>query len=519
MAQQPTESAMAYLQRFQIQKAKLNVILPEKQLVKLAVKGLEPRQRKKQHGSMIQSMGELITEVGSFEHLLRETDTRKNASRGTYVPGKHRTVAALSYQPATYDPYYHHNNEEVVQDDDEEEKNDIAAYELTGKKNLALKQLKISKEPVKLKSVAFTKPELATYTYDANKAHEILDEMIAAKMVKTDFGPFPRPEQLKGKKYCKFHNLWNHNTADCVKLKDNIQVWLNNGSLQVEAPVTAAALVDLDPFPDTGINMVEVNWTKQNQRKPTSDARTEERDGKPATDETPEKGKAKLTDQASPVVLCSRCKEECGIQVSHEEVEQTFRFGSLQPIKWASSSRNYQPSSPRDKEKMESPPSPKDSNLFKRLRAAAVDWKQEEKATNKHKDVLTKPYIPPALAATVKEGKWYTREKGKAMEISTSRKRKLQRMFGEAKCALEALDQGLIKPSQLVKSPEQYQREMEALAAKPLMAPCSLSKQASSLTGASKPSVFCRITESNTSASSKGELANSATTCQAQVIS
>ncbi|MDD0148629.1 hypothetical protein PSY31_23365, partial [Shigella flexneri] len=74
----------------------------------MAVKGLEPRQRKKQHGILIQSMGELITEVGSFEHLLRETDARKNASRGTYVPGKHRTVAALSYQPATYDPYYHH---------------------------------------------------------------------------------------------------------------------------------------------------------------------------------------------------------------------------------------------------------------------------------------------------------------------------------------------------------------------------------------------------------------------------
>ncbi|XP_024171662.1 uncharacterized protein LOC112177612 [Rosa chinensis] len=234
MAQQPTESAVAYLQRFQIQKAKLNVILPEKELVKLAVKGLEPRQRKKQHGSMIQLMG----------------DRDGNGA------------ATLSYQPATYDPYYHHNTEEVVQDDEEVEDNDIAAYELTGKKNPSLKQLKISKEPVKLKSMAFTKPEFATYTYDANKAHEILDEMIAAKMVKTDFGPFPQPDQLKGKKYCKFHNLWNHNTADCVKLKDQIQVWLNNGSLQVEAPVTAAALVDVDPFPDTGINMVNVEWTK-----------------------------------------------------------------------------------------------------------------------------------------------------------------------------------------------------------------------------------------------------------------
>ena len=43
MAQQPTESAVAYLQLFQIKKGKLNMVLPERELVKLAIKGLEPR--------------------------------------------------------------------------------------------------------------------------------------------------------------------------------------------------------------------------------------------------------------------------------------------------------------------------------------------------------------------------------------------------------------------------------------------------------------------------------------------
>ncbi|XP_062026471.1 uncharacterized protein LOC133742807 [Rosa rugosa] len=124
-------------------------------------------------------------------------------------------------------------------------------------------------------------------------------------MVKTNFGPFPRPDQLKGKKYCKFHNLWNHNTVDCVKLKDQIQVWLNNGSLQVEAPTTAAALVDLNPFPDTGINMVDVNWTRQSRRKPTLDLNTKGGEEKYDEDETPAKTKAKPVGQASSVVLCS----------------------------------------------------------------------------------------------------------------------------------------------------------------------------------------------------------------------
>ncbi|XP_062006010.1 uncharacterized protein LOC133723211 [Rosa rugosa] len=205
MSQQPTKSIVAYLQRFHIQKAKLNMVLPKKELVKLAIKGLEPRQHKKQHGTMFDSMGELITKVARFEHLLRETDARKNASKGTYVQGKNRT-----------------SEEETPEE--KVEKDEVSAHELSGKKGSALKQLKLSKEPVKLKSVALTKPEFTTYTYDANKVHEILDEMTAAKMVKIDFGLYPKADQLKGKKYCKFHNFWNHNTAECVNLKDQIQV-------------------------------------------------------------------------------------------------------------------------------------------------------------------------------------------------------------------------------------------------------------------------------------------------------
>ncbi|XP_024200455.1 uncharacterized protein LOC112203765 [Rosa chinensis] len=125
-------------------------------------------------------------------------------------------------------------------------------------------------------------------------------------MVKTDFGPFPRSDQLKGNKYCKFHNLWNHNTADCVKLKDQIQVWLNNGSLQVEASAAAATLVDLNPFPDTGVGMVNVNWPKKNQRKPTLDLTTKGKEEKDEGEETPIKKKVKPITEASPVLLCSQ---------------------------------------------------------------------------------------------------------------------------------------------------------------------------------------------------------------------
>ena len=90
-----------------------------------------------------------------------------------------------------------------------------------------------------------------------------MDELISQNLIKTDFGPYPKAEQLKGKKYCKFHNMWNHNTSNCIKMKDQIQIWLNNGRIQVEGEKTAA-LVDSDPFPPVG--MVEVVPTTVSQR-------------------------------------------------------------------------------------------------------------------------------------------------------------------------------------------------------------------------------------------------------------
>ncbi|XP_024178376.1 uncharacterized protein LOC112184350 [Rosa chinensis] len=136
-------------------------------------------------------------------------------------------------------------------------------------------------------------------------------------MVKTDFGPFPKPEQLREKKYYKLHNMWNHNTADCVKLKDQIQIWLNNGSLQVEAPKIAAALVDLDPFPDTGINMVDVAWGEKDQQNQSPDHAA--KDLKKVGDKVMKReSKTRL-----PIVLFSRCKEECDTQALDEETSQT----------------------------------------------------------------------------------------------------------------------------------------------------------------------------------------------------
>src|SRR5450756_780339 len=47
---------------------------------------------------------------------------------------------------------------------------------------------------------------------------------------------------------------------------------------------------------------------------------------KPEEKEEPIPKKVKPTPEASTVVLCSRCKVECGIPVSYEEFENSFKF-------------------------------------------------------------------------------------------------------------------------------------------------------------------------------------------------
>lgn len=115
---------------------------------------------------------------------------------------------------------------------------------------------------------------------------------------------------MGGKQYCKFHNVWTHATASCVRLKDQIQEWINEGKIQFEAAA------------DVEVAMVEFNQDKQNRRRPTLDLLTT----KAGEEEEHIPKKAKPTPEASAVVLCSRCKVQCGIPVSYEEFKNSFKF-------------------------------------------------------------------------------------------------------------------------------------------------------------------------------------------------
>ena len=97
--------------------------------------------------------------------------------------------------------------------------------------------------------------------YDAKNAHLVFNDLIEATCIRFDH-KIPPKEGLKDKKYCSFHNVYNHDTKDCVKLRDQLHTWLNSGALKMKTPESTAYLVDVDPFLAV-VSMVEVNWNDQ----------------------------------------------------------------------------------------------------------------------------------------------------------------------------------------------------------------------------------------------------------------
>lgn len=130
------------------------------------------------------------------------------------------------------------------------------------------------------------KPKFEAYTNNAQRVHEILDELVATPLINTSFGSFPLPEQIKGKMYCKFHNVWTHNTASCLKLKDQIQEWIDQGRIQFEIATNATIVV------------IEFSREKKNKRKHILELLTSSHE----EEEEPVQKKAKPIPEATSVV-------------------------------------------------------------------------------------------------------------------------------------------------------------------------------------------------------------------------
>ena len=121
---------------------------------------------------------------------------------------------------------------------------DIYAAEIIGKEPFTCKSLvnrNVSTKSYKAKGF------LKKNSFDIYKANEIFNHLLEGKVLKLlDGVDLPSIEELKGKKYYKWHNSWTHSTNQCAIFWDKIEDLIKRGKLRfLDKPMG----VDEDPFP------------------------------------------------------------------------------------------------------------------------------------------------------------------------------------------------------------------------------------------------------------------------------
>ena len=143
--------------------------------------------------------------------MCRDTQFQKNAAITTEA----------------YNPY-------LVDQDDEEEK--IAAAEWNWGKKIVMVPNPWGKEVEE------------SYDFDVTKADKLFDFLLEKGQIKLPANHvILPPDQLKNKKFCKYHNTTSHTTNDCRIFQQHIQRAIQQGKLKFD--IAQKMKVDDNPFP------------------------------------------------------------------------------------------------------------------------------------------------------------------------------------------------------------------------------------------------------------------------------
>jgi hypothetical protein len=96
------------------------------------------------------------------------------------------------------------------------------------------------------------------YSFDINKADQIFDFLLKEKQIQLFSNHnIPLADELKNKKYCKWHNSNSHRTNECKVFGQQIQSAIEQGRIQLEENKKPMK-IDQHQFPTTNVNMVEL---------------------------------------------------------------------------------------------------------------------------------------------------------------------------------------------------------------------------------------------------------------------
>ncbi|CAN6679137.1 unnamed protein product [Malus baccata var. baccata] len=248
------ESTEDFMMRFRRTRMRCQFPVNQAQLISIAQRALKLPLRKRFYDAQFNELQELVIAATKYERLLQEEQQVKHTSK---TPSFYKNKATIHHVEVG-------ETGSECKDDHEEENIDVCAAEMTTPfKPLTIKGLI---QPVKDQKIVMNDggfvpmkpPKYQSYSFDLTKAPEIYEELVRARVILPDSTKkMPKPEELRGKKYCKLHYTFNHSIVNCVQFRDWVQDLIVKGKLLLDSP-QASMMVDTNPFPEAPINVINL---------------------------------------------------------------------------------------------------------------------------------------------------------------------------------------------------------------------------------------------------------------------
>jgi hypothetical protein len=229
LKQRHNETPLEFLRRFREVKGMcFSLNLPDDQLADMAVAGMLPAMREKLFGMEFENLGQLFQKLSLMS----------NQAYGF------KKDARFVKQHDVADIYNQFLDKDDLEEDSDDEL-DVAATEIMwGKEPLTMNQ-------------RWVKQTWGTYDFDITKADKLFELLVKEGRIRLLEGhSMLRPDGVKGKRYCGFHDRDSHSINDCRVFKIRIQKAIQEGHLKFDNKMK----LDGHPFPQNmvgfSVNMV-----------------------------------------------------------------------------------------------------------------------------------------------------------------------------------------------------------------------------------------------------------------------
>jgi hypothetical protein len=237
LRQRNNETPMEFLGRFRETKNMcFSLNIPDDQLAGMAVARMLPAIREKLFGMEFDDLGQMSHRLSLMSN---QAYVFKKGSR--FV--KHNDIADI----------YNQFLEREDHGDEYDEEEEIAAAEIVwGKEPLTVNQ-------------RWIKQAKGTYDFDVNKADKLFEFLMKEGRIKLPEGnSMLRPDGVKEKRYCGFHDRNSHSINECRVFRMRIQKAIQEGHLKFDNKMK----LDGNPFPQNmiGFSVIMVNVVEEKRK-------------------------------------------------------------------------------------------------------------------------------------------------------------------------------------------------------------------------------------------------------------